>query len=92
LVRDGKRQLELDFLCLVQGRLSTGEAKSNSALTGKQAAAEVRKTVTGARLVQADQVVFATTDPQWSQPMLQAVQDLVSTLDRPKALMLTGLA
>jgi hypothetical protein len=92
LVRAGKRQLELDFVCLVSGVLSTGEAKSNSALTGKAATAEVRKTLEGARLVQADQVVFATTDPTWSGPMRAAVADVVDPLERPVARLLEGLA
>ncbi len=92
LVRDGERELELDFLCLVEGKLSAGEAKSNGTLSGKDAKREVRKTLTGARYAQADQVVFATTDPEWSQPMHDVVRDLVSTLDRPRALLLTALA
>jgi len=92
LVRDGERELELDFLCLVEGKLSAGEAKSNGTLSGRDAKREVRKTLTGARYAQADQVVFATTDPEWSQPMHDVVRDLVSTLDRPRALLLTALA
>ncbi len=92
LVRDGKRKLELDFLCLVEGKLSAGEAKSNGTLSGREATAEVGKTLTGASHAQADQVVFATTDPEWSQPMQDVVQDLVSPLDRPRALLLTALA
>lgn len=91
LVRDGKRLLELDFLCLVQGRLSTGEAKSNGALTGKEAADEVRKTLTGARHVQADQVVFATTAPRWSQTLPQAVEDQADRFERPVPLLLNAL-
>jgi DNA-directed RNA polymerase subunit RPC12/RpoP len=92
LVCDGKRELELDFLCLVEGKLSAGEAKTNGKLSKRDATAEVGKTLTGARHTQADQVVFATTDPEWSQPMLDVVQNSVSTLDRPRALLLTALA
>jgi len=92
LFRDGKAERELDFLCLVEGQLSTGEAKSNGgALSGRRAVAEVSKTLAGARDVQADQVVFATTDPQWSNVLQRVVREQVSTTDRPRAVVLAGL-
>ena len=64
----GKRRLELDFVCLAEGRLLAGEAKANGTLgNAEDAAKEVTKTVRGARLLEADRVVFATTEPTWTR-------------------------
>jgi hypothetical protein len=92
LWRHGQRWLELDFVCLADGRISTGEAKRNGALKGKQAWSEVRKTVDGARALQADQVVFATTDHDWSQAVHQAVKAHTDELAPPSPLLLSGLS
>ncbi len=71
LWRGPNRQLELDFACLVDGRLSVGEAKVNGKFDGNapSAVAEVRKTLHGATLLAADHVVFATTHPPHRRPV-----------------------
>jgi len=72
LWRGPNRQLELDFACLVDGRLSVGEAKVNGKFDGNapSAVAEVRKTLHGATLLAADHVVFATTHPPHRRPVI----------------------
>ncbi|MDP9385609.1 MAG: hypothetical protein M3P50_10335 [Actinomycetota bacterium] len=92
LWRHGRRWLELDFVCLADGRVSTGEAKSSGALKGKQSQSEVRKTVAGARALQADQVVFATTDRDWSEAVHQAAKEHTDVLAPPSPLLLSGLS
>jgi hypothetical protein len=91
LLQDTKRMLELDFVCLSQGVLSAGEAKSNGKLSEREASAEVAKTVRGARLLTADQIVFATSSPRWAEPLANALNTQTSQLDRPTPLLLSGL-
>ena len=91
-MEDGKRRLELDFVCLAEGRLLAGEAKSNGTLgNAGDAAKEVKKTVRGARLLEADRVVFATTESTWDAAALAAVAAGTSRLDPPLAQLMTGL-
>lgn len=84
--------LELDFACLVHGKLYAGEAKTNGKLCDRSSKKdpddEARKTLRGARLLQADFVVFSTTTPTWSRAAENAVRALNRTRDKPSVLTL----
>lgn len=65
-------RLEVDFVHIHDGRLTVGEAKTSDHLgkgskpTGSSVRRELAKTEKAARLLRADLVVFATTQPAWN--------------------------
>ena len=79
--------MEIDFASLVDGVLSAGEAKTVGTLDG---AKEVRKTVAGAGVVQADQVVFASTRT-WSQETRNRIAEGTRGLRDTKTVLLEEL-
>lgn len=91
LMLEGKRQVELDFVALVDGHLIVGEAKSNPSLSPKEAAKEVGKLLRGARLIQADVVVFATTGDAWSNALRDAAGAHFDGINGPRLRTLTAL-
>jgi hypothetical protein len=74
----GRPTAEVDFACLVDGRLSVGEAKTNDKLgkTSKEARSKAASTARVAAALAADQVVFATTQPRWSASSENAIDNL----------------
>jgi hypothetical protein len=93
LVRDGHRVHELDFICLVDGHLAAGEAKVNGDLgSGKAAIREALKTTDAAALVQADEVVFATTQQAWKPSALTAIEATRTAWGQPRLRLMQGLA
>ncbi|MGH8892648.1 MAG: hypothetical protein ACRDWY_04990, partial [Actinomycetes bacterium] len=93
LWKDGEQACELDFVMLVDGTLRTGEVKTNGRLgrTRKERGAEVRKTMAGARLLGATDVVFATTKPQWEATSVEAIRAVTGRVGGPIIWQLDGL-
>jgi len=88
----GVRRSEIDVIVLVEGRLVVGEAKVNGVLgdSQRQAAKEVAKTVTAARLLSADDVVFASTTA-WNQTSRNAIISGTGEVQAPRRRILENL-
>jgi len=89
---EGVRRSEIDFIVLVEGRLVVGEAKVNGVLgdSQRQADKEVAKTVTAARLLSADDVVFASTTA-WNQTSRNAIIAGTGEVQAPRRCILENL-
>lgn len=71
---------EIDLIALVDGRLTVAEAKKKADLdNGSKRKSLIRKRFTAARLLQAETVLFATTDMEWSDSVQTAVRQIQST-------------
>ncbi len=79
--KDGaeKPLMELDIACVCDGIITIGEAKKNNTLANKipEERRAVEKYYKLARLVGANQLVFATLSESWSQRTLDAVEHVV---------------
>lgn len=72
------KNIEVDFVALVDGQLVVGEAKSGSYLgkdTRKTIRAEIASTAKAARLLHAERVVFATTRASWKASSAKAIEE-----------------
>lgn len=79
-VRDGQDRpwIEVDFACVVAGRLYVGEGKSNGDLSGHRTLSETVGRLAGlAVAVGADHVVLATSAAQWRDGQVDAVRAAV---------------
>ncbi|WP_157241165.1 hypothetical protein [Catenuloplanes japonicus] len=73
---DGDPIAELDLPAYVDGQVITGEAKCSTTL-GKRLSVEVRKKIVLADALQADQILFASTDT-WESASLKAIGEHVT--------------
>ncbi|MET8530307.1 hypothetical protein [Micromonospora sp. NPDC005172] len=67
---------EIDLPAYADGQVVIAEAKSSSTL-GNKPAKEVQKKATAADLVQADQLIFATSESAWEAASLTAIRTTV---------------
>ncbi|KJE21179.1 hypothetical protein FF36_04519 [Frankia torreyi] len=94
----GKPEAELDLVAYHDDLLTVAECKSSTAsLTKRQLGIEVAKKCMAAAMLRADQILFATEDPEWSESQQGWIQDAVnrfrrwSPAGRPKIIIVAGL-
>jgi hypothetical protein len=80
LYENNKRTAEVDLVASADDVLVTAEAKINGTLGGTPRGARraAAKRVAIAALLQADQIVLATTEPGWTAASLSEIRDAVS--------------
>jgi hypothetical protein len=80
LCEAGKPRAELDLPAYADEQVVVGEAKSSTTL-GSHPAKEATKKVLLADILQADQLLFATTQPHWEAASVNAIRTSVSSHD-----------
>ncbi|WP_409485038.1 hypothetical protein [Arsenicicoccus dermatophilus] len=75
----GSHIAEIDLISYVDGELIIGEGKSTATLgTGKTRTQDLHRRLRVCALLGADQLLFATTDPQWSDADMTLVHDEIT--------------
>lgn len=78
-VTDGSGSVELDICLIIDGRITVGEAKSNTTLSGRKSTNQAARGLAhAAQLLSADEIVLATSQETWPRNEINAVQDAVS--------------
>jgi hypothetical protein len=75
-----KTDLEMDILCIQDGKLTIGEAKKegNLGLTKRSQIQEIEKYFRVARLIGADSIVFATFASSWSENTIRYIKETLA--------------
>ncbi|MBB5911277.1 hypothetical protein BJY24_000144 [Nocardia transvalensis] len=87
LVGQAKSRVELDLIAYHDGKLTVGEAKSAAQLNGKntrERRAEVAKKCQAAVWLEADELVFGTSEPAWTPSAVNNILDSVAAFDWPR--------
>jgi hypothetical protein len=98
LVKKGKAVAETDLLALTERRLVSAEAKTTNKL-GKNSTERndaARKRVLAAKLLMADQIILATTEPSWVDSSVKSMKSAIGaetwdTGTPPRLRIITGL-
>ena len=94
--KNGSSCAEIDLIALAGDHLVVAETKSNSTLgDGRTRQRAINKRLLIARVLQADEVVFATTAAEWSTGVREEVSKAMAKFDwmgtRPNGRMISGL-
>lgn len=100
LVKGSKPVAETDVLAHADGRVITGEVKTNDELhsNAKERAKAARKRAIWADVLRADEIVLATAQGQWADSSVTAMTACLSAYEwttpghRPRLHLLTGVA
>jgi hypothetical protein len=98
LVKKGKAVAETDLLALTERRLVSAEAKTTNKL-GRNSAERsdaARKRVLAAKLLMADEIILATTEPSWVESSVKSIKSAIGaetwdTGTPPRLRIITGL-